>query len=67
MKKIAILLIISLSFSVLAAEESVYSEIARFRHYESGADESDLKVRPFLNSSQVKKKKQNAPETNEGF
>lgn len=66
---VSTMLLASLWTSELRADEaSAYAEIARFRKYAGGADESDLKVQPVLNQSQNQKKKQNIQEEpSEGF
>lgn len=68
MKKTIFAGLIFLIANTTFADESIFLEMARFRQYESGADESDLKVRPILNSSNSKKKKQQIQlEPSEGF
>ena len=62
-----ILLILFATVVSQADEESAYAESARLRQYPSGADESDLRIQPVLNQSQIKKKKQIKLEPNEGF
>lgn len=60
-------LIFFIVVNLWADEEFSYSEIAKYRKYPSGADESDLKVQPTLKKLPTKKKKQTTVEPIDGF
>ena len=65
-----IVILSTVALSAQADEESAFAETARLRTYIGGADESDLKVQPELNSRQGNKQNkhtQSAPEPVDGF